>query len=283
MQATMPGETVEMVSVNGYALRVATRRGRSEGGVPLLLFNGLGASLETFAPFVEALSLERTVIRFDAPGVGLSSPPRRPYRLWALAWLTGRLLDALGHRSVDVLGLSWGGLAAQQFALQLPRRCERLILASTCPGMVAPGPLDALVKLSDPRRHTDPEYLTRIAGDTYGGEIRRRPELSGVLAEGRHPDPVGYRYQQLAAVGWLSLPFLPLLCQPTLVVSGTDDPLIPELNARLLASLIPKAALHLFEDGHLGLMTRANEVAPVIEAFLNNGRDVAGAGSGVAL
>ncbi len=275
MKATLTGERVEFLRLNGYDIRVAVRAGDGQRP-PLLLFNGLGASLETFAPFVEALDPATTVIRFDVPGVGLSAPPRRPYRLWALAWLTAQLLDALNEPTVDVLGLSWGGLAAQQFALQHRARCGRLILASTCPGMVIPGELRALFSMGDSKRHGDPEYLASIAGEIYGGELRRHPGLATVLAVGRQPDPTGYRYQQLAAAGWLSVPMLPLLCQPTLILAGDDDPLIPLANAYLMHSLIPRAKLHIFPDGHLGLLTRAAELAPVVEAFLSREEPAAG-------
>ena len=68
--------------------------------------------------------------------------------------------------------------------------------------------------------------------------------------------------------GWTSLPFLPLLRQPTLVLGGDDDPIIPLVNARMLARLIPDARLHVYRGGHLGILTEAGELAPVIEDFL---------------
>ena len=78
----------------------------------------------------------------------------------------------------------------------------------------------------------------------------------------------GYLYQLLAGAGWTSLPFLPLLRQPTLVVAGDDDPIIPLVNGRLMHRLIPHAQLHVFHGGHLGLVTEAAELAPVVDAFL---------------
>jgi pimeloyl-ACP methyl ester carboxylesterase len=78
----------------------------------------------------------------------------------------------------------------------------------------------------------------------------------------------GYLYQLLAGVGWTSLPALPLIRQPTLVLAGNDDPIIPLVNARLMTRLLPNASLYVFDDGHLGLVTRANELAPIIAKFL---------------
>jgi pimeloyl-ACP methyl ester carboxylesterase len=64
------------------------------------------------------------------------------------------------------------------------------------------------------------------------------------------------------------VPFLPLLTQPTLIVSGDDDPIIPLANARIMRRLIPDSTLHVFRGGHLGLVTEAAELAPVISQFL---------------
>jgi pimeloyl-ACP methyl ester carboxylesterase len=78
----------------------------------------------------------------------------------------------------------------------------------------------------------------------------------------------GYLYQLGAGLGWTSLPFLPLIRQPTLILSGDDDPLIPLANARLLRMLIPGARLHVYPGGHLSLVTEAAALAPVVDAFL---------------
>ncbi|HUC23694.1 MAG TPA: alpha/beta fold hydrolase, partial [Streptosporangiaceae bacterium] len=75
-------------------------------------------------------------------------------------------------------------------------------------------------------------------------------------------------YQLGAGLGWTSVPFLPLLRQPTLVLSGDDDPIIPLANARLMRKLIPDAQLHVFHGGHLGLVTEAPQLAPVVSQFL---------------
>jgi hypothetical protein len=126
-----------------------------------------------------------------------------------------------------------------------------------------------LLLMSTPRSHRDRAYLRAVAGDIYGGRIRTQPELvDDVLA---HPTvPVsrrGYRYQLLAGVGWTSLPLLPLLRQPTLVLAG-DDPIIPLANAYLMNRLLPDSRLHVYHDGHLGLATSAHELAPLIARFL---------------
>jgi pimeloyl-ACP methyl ester carboxylesterase len=79
----------------------------------------------------------------------------------------------------------------------------------------------------------------------------------------------GYYYQLAATTGWTSLPLLPLVRQPVLVLGGDDDPIVPLVNARVLARLIPRARLHVYHGGHLGILTESDELAPVLEQFLD--------------
>ncbi len=246
------------VVVAGTPLRVAIRPGTG-AGPPLLLANGIGASLETLQPFVDALEPAITAIRFDVPGVGGSPPPARPYRFATLAWLLRGLLSKLGYQSADILGISWGGGLAQQFALSSPLRCRRLILVATATGpqtMVPGNPL-VLTKMLSQRRYLDPDYARRIAGGLYGGSARTDADtITGILRQERACPLRGYLYQHAAGLGWTSLPFLRLIRQPTLVLAGNDDPIIPLANAKILAALIPSARLHVYNGGHLELVTR---------------------------
>jgi len=185
--------------------------------------------------------------------------------------LTARLLDNLGHQQVDVLGVSWGGALAQQFAFQQGQRCRRLVLAATSPGhLMVPGKLTALIKMATPQRYKDPAYMQRIAGDFYGGVLRGAPELAGRhLRHVRWSSDYGYYLQLLAGLGWSSLPWLRKLAQPTLVIAGTDDPIVPVVNGRILARLIPNARLVTIDDGHLFLVTNADESAKIVSEFLS--------------
>lgn len=78
----------------------------------------------------------------------------------------------------------------------------------------------------------------------------------------------GYYYQLIACLGWTSLPRLPRLRPPTLILAGDDDPIIPLVNARIMHRLIPRSELHIYHGGHLELATDAGRLAPVVEAFL---------------
>lgn len=267
------GDRVFEVPVRGRCLRVSVRRATGSGPArtPLLLINGIGASLELLQPLVDELSPGLEVIRFDVPGIGGSPLPTVPYHMSTLAPLVGELLRELGHEQVDVLGYSWGGGLAQQFAITQRRRCRRLVLAATGTGtLMVPGRPGVLAKMLTPRRHRDPAYARRVAGDLYGGTMRTHPEQAAAVlhAHTRRGPERGYYYQLLAGVGWSSLPVLGLIRQPTLVLAGDDDPIIPTVNAGILGRGIPNSRVHIYHGGHLALLTEAAELAPVIDAFL---------------
>jgi poly(3-hydroxyalkanoate) depolymerase len=261
---------VRSLAVGGQQLRVAVRKGSTDR-VPLLLINGIGASLDLLQPLVDQLPPSLEVIRFDIPGVGGSPLPAVPYRFTGLCRMIARMLSELGYGAVDVLGISWGGGVAQHFAVFQRSRCRRLVLVSTATGaLMVPASPAVLVRMITPRRYLDRGYLQRVAPVLYGGSARTDP---GRVAAAMHShlrvgDTRGYLYQLTAGLGWTSLPFLPLLRQQTLIMAGDDDPIIPLANARLMHRLIPDARLHVYHGGHLGLVTEAAELVPVVDGFL---------------
>jgi pimeloyl-ACP methyl ester carboxylesterase len=134
-----PGEHITMPVIRGRSLRIAMRDG-NPAWQPLLLCNGFGARLEMLQPFVDELDPQRTIIRFDTPGLRRSPVPLLPYHLATTAPLLSGILDQLGYQQADGLGISWGGGLAQQFALCCPARVRRLVLAATTPGaLMVPG------------------------------------------------------------------------------------------------------------------------------------------------
>jgi poly(3-hydroxyalkanoate) depolymerase len=263
-------DRIAMVAVGGQRLRVAIRPGTG-GGPPLLVCNGIGTPLEALAPFAATVDPAIEVVRFDVPGVGGSPTPRLPYPFPFLAMLAVRMLGELGHDRFDVLGISWGGALAQQIAFQFPRRCRRLVLVATSTGsLMIPARPRVLAYLSSARRHRDLGHAVRIAGAIYGGTLRDQPELAEQVtrALGESVSSRGYLYQLVAGAGWTSLPWLPLIRQPTLILAGDDDPIIPLANAKIMAALLPDARLRVYPDGHLGLLTRSAELVPVVSEFL---------------
>ncbi|WP_280222017.1 poly(3-hydroxyalkanoate) depolymerase [Nocardia neocaledoniensis] len=261
-------ETVRQLRINGRRLRVAVRRGE---GRPLLMCNGIGARWELLQPFLDRLDPAIPVIRFDVPGIGGSELPCAPYNFATLACLLGDLLDELGYGVTDVLGISWGGGLAQQFAFQNPRRCRHLVLVATATGMLmVPAGPRVLSKMITPRRYRDSAYAAEIAPTIYGGRLRTEPELAREILHrhaGRAPG-LGYPLQLLAGAGWTSLPFLPLIRQRTLILAGDDDPIVPVINAKVMHRLMPHSTLHIYPDGHLGLVTRADDLGPRVAEFL---------------
>lgn len=261
------------VSVGTQRLRVTVENPGL--GRPLLLINGIGATGDLFEPFRKHLG-DRETIAFDAPGVGGSATPLMPYSMRRVAAIVAGLVDELGHDSVDVLGLSWGGAVAQELARRHPDVVHRLILTATMPGLTSiPGRPVAMSILMSPIRYYSPDYLKRVAPTLYGGQIREQPELLEDHARqraGRPPTTLGYFYQLGAIQRWASLPWLHKLRQRTLVLAGDDDPIVRLANGRLLANRIPDARLHVVEGGgHLFLFTRGEEMAEVVRDFLDTG------------
>ncbi len=245
-------EGARTITVKGQQLRIDIRPGKGTSTTPLLLMNGIGVNLELLQPFVDALA------------------PAIPYRFSTLAWLVAQVLNQLGYKQADVLGISWGGGLAQQFAFQHSKRCRRLVLVSTGTGAtMIPGRLSVLAKLATPWRYMEPSYLAAIASDLYGGNLRSNPKFVREVARAMHSDePIGYFYQLWAGMGWSSLPWLKFLRQPTLILAGNDDPIVPLINAKIMQHLIPYSKLHVYNGGHLGLLTNAQELAHLIEQFL---------------
>ena len=264
---------IEMMDLGTAVDPLRVRVGRQAGngkGVPLLLFNGIGGNIELLAPLAERMP-EREILIFDIPGVGESQLPKRPYRLGCIVQLATQILDRFGIGQVDVLGVSWGGAAAQEFAYRCRRRCRRLILCATSPGvvMVPAWPL-VLWKMVTPRRYIDAAYARSISGDIYGGDFRTNPALATRLF--RHvkwQSKLGYYLQVGAAAGWTSIHWLAGLGQPTLLMAGADDPLVPLINTRLMHFLIRHSEQKVFDCGHLFLLTRPDESVAAIRTFLD--------------
>ncbi len=267
-------EVTRVVHVLGQDLRVRVRPGGGPGGrVPLVLCGGIGVGFEVLQSFVDALDPSVEVVRFDVPGAGGSPVGRVPYGFHGHAYLAINMLRRLGYAQSDVLGVSWGGGLAQQMAFLFPRFVRRLVLVSTGTGEVmVPGRLRVLARMATPRRFNDPLDAASIIGDIYGGSARTDPDrVLQLLGDDVRPrSPVGYLHQLLAGAGWTSLPWLPFIRQPTLILAGDDDPVVPALNARIMRRLLPHASLHIYHGGHVALVTDPEQLAPHVTTFLTN-------------
>ncbi|MEL6959152.1 MAG: poly(3-hydroxyalkanoate) depolymerase [Pseudomonadota bacterium] len=262
---------IDTITIQGQKIRYALF-GPEDADRTLLVFNGIGASLDAVAPV--ASMFERTrILTFDVPGVGGSPTPLIPYRFSWLSRMTARLLDQLGIGEVDVAGVSWGGAAAQQFTYDHQGRVNSLTLCATSAGMVMiPGNIQVLRKMATPKRYMDPEHMMNIGPDIYGGQLRMNRELldmhAGSLKAG---DARGYLYQLLCGIGWTSWLWLPQIEVPTLLLMGGDDPLIPVVNGKILMNRLPDARMVVMDCGHLFILSKPHETAQRIEAFIHDG------------
>jgi poly(3-hydroxyoctanoate) depolymerase len=265
------GWRTEHVRVSGVDLRVG-RSYRGEG-TPLLLLTGIGAHIDMWQPF-ERLVRGRETIALDAPGTGMSDRTRLPLRMRGLARLLAELLDELSVDQVDVLGYSFGGLLAQELAHRSPGRVRRLILCATAQGIPAipPRPGPALM-LMTPARFYHPRLFNWMVPHIAGGRTRREPRQLKRQAHARlsrPPQLVGYAFQLYAASGWSSVPWLSRLSQPTLIIAGDDDPVIPLANPRIMSRLLPDARLRVVKGGgHLFLLDEPESVIEEIHDFLD--------------
>jgi poly(3-hydroxyalkanoate) depolymerase len=266
---------IRYVDVDGLRLRTSIRG----TGSPLLILTGIGASLELSVPFEQALNPHGVqTLALDAPGTGESSRYQWPRRMPGLASTVEGTLQALGYDRVDVLGVSFGGILAQQFAHQAPKRVRRLVLAATAAGVPflggVPGSPRALLALATPHRYESPDYYRRIAGALYGGQARHDPDslLHGSIARfSEAPSWGGYLEQLYAISFWTGLPWLWRLRQHTLVLVADDDPIVPVVNGKILTTAIPKARLKIIRGGgHLFLLERPTEIAALVADFLKH-------------
>ena len=252
-------------------------------GEPLLLYSGIWGEVGLWERLLPHLAGFQT-IAFDPPGIGRSQRPALPLSMWELAHMGTAILDQFGIQSAHVLGASFGGAVAQQMAFSHPSRVRRLVLASTSfGGFAMPGNPVALWHFIHPRSY-HPERLERVAGAMFGGRLRTEPELVRSMHIRRPTDTVAALYRMAPLFGWTSLPWLWAIGQPTLLIAGDDDPVTPLVNHRIIASLIPRARLHVVRGGgHLVLLDSAHQIGPLITGFLQEEREAQSAPASSAM
>jgi len=250
--------------VGGRKLLVR-RRGT---GSPVLLLAGIGMPLNAWGPLLRHLH-GFECIEVAMPG-SEGFVPRHPIlTMSGFTELACQLLDRLGIGKTDVLGLSFGGLVAQQLAYDAPTRVRGLVLASTSCGLGA-------------LPNNPVSWWSAMLSNVWSASGGQGPRPSlyrwprARLRELRTgwstvPRLGGLAEQITAASLWSSLPWLPRLTQETLVITGTADAVVPAANASILASRIPRAQLHrVHGGGHMCLLDRAAEVGPVVASFLRS-------------
>ena len=245
----------ETFTVGGGELHVV-RRGSGE---PLLLIQGMsGSHLSWGDPFTDLLAEQAETFAYDHRGIGLSSRVDEPFTITDLADDAAALLDALGLESAHVLGISMGGMVAQELVLRHPERVRTLTLGCTyCGGPGASLTEEAVItRLGEGMMSGDRErairtgYEINVARSFAADEANFAPFRDMAVAM---PAPVPVIMLQMQAIAAHDTSArLGEVRAPTLVVHGNEDQMLGADNGRLIASLIPGARLELLEGvGHL--------------------------------
>ena len=248
-------------------------------GEPLLLIMGLGGNAAGWEMQIPYFSRQYQVIVFDNRGAGRSDKPEGPYTISQMADDGVGLLDALAITSAHVYGISMGGMIAQEMALRHPARMRALVLGATMAGgpdavMAGPEviqqwasaatmPLEQAIASGLPFLYSD-EFIARNEERL----VRRALQLAHLMP------PVDALQRQFAAITQFNVyDRLQRIRVPTLVITGTDDRIVPAENSRILAERIPGAELvELKGAGHGFLVEREEEANAAVADFLRRHR-----------
>jgi len=232
---------------------------RAGEGEPLLLIQGMSATQMAWGPpFSSLLEQSFECISFDNRGIGRSGAVAEPFTIAEMAADTVALLDALEIETAHVLGISMGGMIAQELALAHPGRVRSLTLGCTyCGGqgsqLMDPADFSGLVEAmasGDPRRVFRAMWELNLSPSFREDEGRYAEFTAMAESQPVRRETIGFQVQAITAHDTSAR--LPGLSIPTLVVHGTVDRVLGVANGRQIASLLPEARLEIFEDiGHM--------------------------------
>ena len=253
------------------------------GSGPRVLFcNGSGATLEGTRPLLAAVARSVELLAFDQRGIGASGPAPAPYGMARPAADALELLDAVGWDTAAVVGVSFGGMVAQELAVTAPGRVERLALLCTSPGGAGGSsyPLHELEALPPDERAAARARLLdeRFDGPWLDAHPGDRALVDLLAAPGPDDDPAveaGRRAQLEARRGHDVWDRLPSVTCPTFVACGRYDPIAPPANAEAIASRIPGAVLRVYEGGHAFFVQDPDALVD-LRTFLQEGAGAAG-------
>lgn len=254
------------------------RRGQ---GAPLLLIQGMGANGTHWGePFLAELERDFELILYDHRGIGRSAPLQgATITVPALASDALALLDALEIGTAHVLGISMGGMVAQELALAAPERVRTLILGATsCGGTQSRAtPAEVVRRLTTVAMSRDRELMLRTGFElVVSAAHASQPEhyAQFVAAAEQYPASLPILLAQKGAADRHdTYARLRGLRVPTLVIHGTADELLASINGDLVASLIPGARLELLEGvGHLFFWEQPQRVADLVRGFALDAR-----------
>ena len=233
---------------------------RAGRGAALVLLHGFLCDSRCWLPQLEVLSEHFSVIAWDAPGAGSSSDPPDPFTFADWSHCLARFLDAVDVTHAHVVGLSWGGVLAQEFYQLYPSRVLRLVLADTYAGwrgsLAAAGVEQRLVRCERDSHLLPHQFVSRWVPEMFTRDASPvlLAEMSAIIAE-FHPHGFRQMAQSLANTDTTDL--LPRIHSPTLVLWGEDDRRSPLSIAEQLQTAIPGAELKVIaRAGHVSNMER---------------------------
>ena len=262
---------MERVKVNGVELAYDLRG----TGAPVVMIHGLQGDQTMFTGLAAAFDTHFRVLTFDQRGSGLSEKPGHDYTMALIADDTAALMSHLGMASAHVMGVSMGGMVAQELALRHPSRVRSLILGCTTPG----GPKavqnegTAFAAAYSAADMSAEDRGAAFAAAVFSrGYLARHPEVVAAAIEARRNrplDPVALAHRMSALSGHDTYNRLPEIACPTLVITGRDDVLIPWENSRILAERIPHAKLEILDPaGHCFWLERPQDSCDAMMRFL---------------
>lgn len=251
---------------------------RQGKGPKLLYINGTGGDLRRKPNvFDSLLAAHFDILSYDQRGLGQTDRPATPYTMADYAEDANALLDALGWTRCAVMGISFGGMVAQEFAVRYPERVERLVLACTSSGGAggASYPLHDLLALSLREKTLHMLPISDTRQDTawqaaHPEEVQIQLQMAEMAAAVGADEPnreLGARLQILARKDHDTYDRLPKLTMPVFICGGRYDSIASVANQAAMHAQLPHAQLQLFEGGHAFLQQDATAY-PRIAAFL---------------
>jgi 3-oxoadipate enol-lactonase len=214
-------------------------------GEPVLLIMGLGWASPMWHRSRPLLSTRYRTIALDNRGVGRSDVPPGPYPIPLMASDAAAVLDAVGIRSAHVFGVSMGGMIAQEFALQYPKRVRSLILGCTAAGGPTASRAEPEVLAVITRRDMSPDESVAASNPFIydSGTPSARIEEDNAIRKKWWPNADAYMAQLQGIMAWEAYSRLPQIAAPTLVIHGETDRLVPPGNGKLIADKVRGAKL----------------------------------------